>query len=233
MKCEPSVFSTTKRRPVCICCSADGSHYPQRTYAPGLFVLHQLLDCIMGYVYFIEAIGQNLFKIGITNKLNVRIDRLATACPFPLRIYGVIRTSEYVELEKKLHREYSAKRMKSYSGSFNEWFRLTRDGASQAIAFHGGIICAYQDESQVSVDPTQTQYRHKYNPLKDRFTLYHGLLFFIMALPIYFSMYVKVDELVAQVSAISGAPSGLLCAGRMYYQLFFANNKKDLFLNHD
>lgn len=65
--------------------------------------------------YFIEAIGQNLVKIGVAHNVERRLAQLQTACPFDLQILCAIE-DDYEEL---LHTVFESERVRG------EWFRLS------------------------------------------------------------------------------------------------------------
>lgn len=72
------------------------------------------------YVYFIEAIGQNLIKIGRANNPRERHKRLSTGNPYKLKILNVIKYDETEEnLERKMHKLFEEFR------SNGEWFELS------------------------------------------------------------------------------------------------------------
>jgi hypothetical protein len=68
-------------------------------------------------VYFVEAIGLNLIKIGHTQFLKSRIKALETQCPVPVILIGTILGNRAVEVS--LHWEFRHIR------SHGEWFEKT------------------------------------------------------------------------------------------------------------
>lgn len=68
-------------------------------------------------VYFIEAVGLELIKIGQTRLLDDRIRSLATGSPVPLKLIGYIAGT--AARERKLHKQFARDR------AHGEWFRAT------------------------------------------------------------------------------------------------------------
>jgi hypothetical protein len=76
---------------------------------------------IPGYVYIIEAIGSGHVKIGRSTSAVIRLDSLATASPFPLKLLRHIKTPDASGLERQLHQRYI--RFKVH----REWYALPPD----------------------------------------------------------------------------------------------------------
>lgn len=68
-------------------------------------------------VYFIEAVGHDLIKIGYALDLQKRFTGLMTASPAPLTLLGVLDGGPRLEME--IHEKLAAHR------SHGEWFRKT------------------------------------------------------------------------------------------------------------
>lgn len=68
-------------------------------------------------VYFIEAVGLGLVKIGYTADLTERLRKLAPGCPAPLRLLGTVPGG--LEIERHYHERLAACRTRG------EWFRLS------------------------------------------------------------------------------------------------------------
>lgn len=66
-------------------------------------------------VYFIEAVGLDLIKIGYTADLTERLRKLAPGCPAPLRLLGTVPGG--LEIERHYHERLTAHRTRG------EWFR--------------------------------------------------------------------------------------------------------------
>lgn len=96
----------------------------------------------MGYVYFIEAIGQSVFKIGKAEALPTRFNQLDTASPCELDIWGVIKSDHYDRIEKELHHKFRKQRLKKKNGRKKEWFAISRSEAAQSINHYGGFYTA-------------------------------------------------------------------------------------------
>lgn len=81
-----------------------------------------------GFVYFIQAGDQDLFKIGRTNGLpEDRLSTLQVASPVPLSLQWYIGTNEPKALEQALHQQFKPYRV---SG---EWFAITPEMIRDAL----------------------------------------------------------------------------------------------------
>jgi hypothetical protein len=80
-----------------------------------------------GYVYFLKS--EHGWKIGQTNSLQRRFKEIKTLLPFELNLEYTIKTSDYVELEKKLHNFFKDKRING------EWFLLNDDDIKSLYSF--------------------------------------------------------------------------------------------------
>mgnify|MGYP000940126279 CR=1 FL=1 len=78
-------------------------------------------------VYFIEAIGTGLVKIGYAADTSVRIPTLISGTPFPLTLLFVLPGGKSDELQ--YHRQFG------HHHHYNEWFRMEGDLAD-FIAAH-------------------------------------------------------------------------------------------------
>jgi len=58
-----------------------------------------------GWIYFFEAVGQDLFKIGRTRKGPQMRAKASTMCPHDLNLLGVVESVDIVEAEKKVHHD--------------------------------------------------------------------------------------------------------------------------------
>lgn len=103
----------------------------------------------VGYCYFLEAVGLNRFKIGHAKILPNRFDQLDTASPCDLKVFGVIRDVDYIQIENKLHRLLEQRRIRRTNGSkrWKEWFKLNRAEATKILHKYNGISEAYENES--------------------------------------------------------------------------------------
>lgn len=71
------------------------------------------------YVYIIRAGRTNLYKIGISNDPQGRLDSLQTANPYKLKLIHVFKADNAAAAEEELHRLLHNNRMEG------EWFKLT------------------------------------------------------------------------------------------------------------
>jgi len=69
-------------------------------------------------VYFIEAVGLDLVKIGYTEELIRRFKEIRTACPVKIQLVGFLNGDRSAEAH--LHRQY-----KDYRAE-GEWFRVSQ-----------------------------------------------------------------------------------------------------------
>lgn len=69
-------------------------------------------------VYFIEAIGLNLVKVGYTESFETRFNALSTSCPVPIKIIYIWDFPN----ASRLHEQYFHKKFKEQH-NHNEWFR--------------------------------------------------------------------------------------------------------------
>lgn len=84
------------------------------------------------YIYVIEAIGLDLFKIGMAVDFRARFSSYRTECPVPCRplIIAAVPKADVQKIESALHAHYQDRRRKG------EWFALTPediDGLEAAI----------------------------------------------------------------------------------------------------
>lgn len=95
-----------------ICCILRASVYTFGTVEEGLIL--ESIDSPRR-VYFIEAVGLDLIKIGFALRLSERIAELQTASPVPLRLLGSVLGGR--DLERFYHDCFADQRVKG------EWFR--------------------------------------------------------------------------------------------------------------
>jgi hypothetical protein len=80
-----------------------------------------------GYTYVIEAVGEQLYKIGRTGgDPHVRLQRLRTMSPVPLELVLVL---DHLAWEDVLHHHYRDKRQ------HGEWFALTTQDLDRLAAW--------------------------------------------------------------------------------------------------
>lgn len=89
-----------------------------------------------GYIYFFQAAGQNLFKIGRTSKSpQSRRRSLDTGCPYDLEILGVLQTIDIIEAENIIHeylKEFRVSKRK-------EWFQAEKGIIVEAMQRFGAM----------------------------------------------------------------------------------------------
>lgn len=69
------------------------------------------------YVYLIKA-ANGLVKIGVTRDINKRFSKIKSGSPIDVELIGSVLTATGRELERRLHQEFEAKRIRG------EWFAL-------------------------------------------------------------------------------------------------------------
>lgn len=82
-------------------------------------------------VYFLEAVGLDFFKIGVTHDLGKRVAALQTGCPAEIQLL-CLRSGGY-DLESHCHDAYSGRHV------YGEWFELDdsiREVAAQHRMWH-------------------------------------------------------------------------------------------------
>jgi hypothetical protein len=97
-----------------------------------------LQNGMAGYIYIISNIGsfgENLFKIGMTRRLNPqdRVDELGDASvPFRFDVHSLIFSNNAVELENNLHRKLHSKRVNKVNLR-KEFFNTTIDELEELV----------------------------------------------------------------------------------------------------
>lgn len=80
----------------------------------------------MGVVYLLR--NGDHYKIGMTTDLRTRIQTINTSLPSKAELLHTIRTCDYIELERKLHERFAAKRCNG------EWFTLDEEDIEEIKA---------------------------------------------------------------------------------------------------
>lgn len=94
-----------------------------------------------GHVYIISNIGsfgENIYKIGMTRRLDPvdRVDELSDASvPFDFDIHALIQSEDAPSLERKLHEEFSEKRMNKVNER-KEFFKVSLQEIESTIKNH-------------------------------------------------------------------------------------------------
>lgn len=82
----------------------------------------------MGYVYLINMVGTNFYKIGHTTRdVEIRLNELSTGNPEPLELVNYYKTDNYIKLESWLHRSYKAKKKEG------EWFEFDEEFVNEFV----------------------------------------------------------------------------------------------------
>jgi hypothetical protein len=89
-----------------------------------------------GIIYFFRHNKIDAVKIGLTNSDNIirRFTVFKTYSPFGAECIGVIRTNNFISLEKEIHKKLKESRINSK----NEWFSISKENAIKIINEYGG-----------------------------------------------------------------------------------------------
>ncbi len=108
-----------------------------------------------GYVYIISnigAFGENIFKIGVTRRLNPyeRITELSSASvPFKFDVHAMIFSYQAYELENELHKYFDRKRVNKVN-SRKEFFNITIDEIKDALEKHKDLTFEFKESPEAS-----------------------------------------------------------------------------------
>lgn len=81
-----------------------------------------------GYIYLINAVGTDKFKIGKTRSpVSTRLDDLQTGCPFRLRYVYHAYVQNMNQAERELHHQFSLFRC------IGEWFTLDQVNVQECV----------------------------------------------------------------------------------------------------
>ena len=90
-----------------------------------------------GFVYLIR--NKDLYKIGITKNLEQRMKQLK-----PDQIIKTVRTDNYAEIEKELHKKYKSERVPQ-----TEYFRLNSSQLAECKgSLRGNLLSSSNQSSQ-------------------------------------------------------------------------------------
>jgi len=73
---------------------------------------------VAGYVYLLQPVGVNIYKIGCTTDLDNRMKRYKSKYKFPVQYVGAIRYKDYFQAEREWHSMYTKYNL------VGEWFVL-------------------------------------------------------------------------------------------------------------
>lgn len=103
-----------------------------------------------GYVYIISnigAFGKNIFKIGVTRRLDPmeRIHELGSASvPFPFDVHALIFSDDAYKLESSLH-EYFSKNRVNMINKRKEYFHISIDDVKKALEKHKNLTFDFHE----------------------------------------------------------------------------------------
>lgn len=93
-----------------------------------------------GYIYFLKPKNkEGPVKIGRARNIKQRISQLQTSLPYDLKLIGYIGTSNYIKLEKEIHKIHKNKKIK------REWFDLKLIEVENIIKAYNGEITTYNN----------------------------------------------------------------------------------------
>lgn len=75
----------------------------------------------LGHVYFINIVGTNKYKIGVSTNVKRRLADISSVLPFELNILAINEIKNPFHFEEILHNQFKSKLIK------NEWFELNID----------------------------------------------------------------------------------------------------------
>lgn len=78
-----------------------------------------------GYVYLIQIVGFDLYKIGSSSKVEERLAVIQAHNPFDLVLIHTIASKRCKSLEFAIHEQFKSKQIRG------EWFKLTEDDVAQ------------------------------------------------------------------------------------------------------
>lgn len=81
------------------------------------------------YVYVVQFDESDLFKIGRTTNMGMRLTSLQTSCPYEIRLSYLFEVSDMSKCEIDLHNKYNASKVRG------EWFRLTSNDLSELVNY--------------------------------------------------------------------------------------------------
>jgi Meiotically Up-regulated Gene 113 (MUG113) protein len=82
-----------------------------------------------GCIYFFQAIGEDLFKIGRTSKSPLDRRKGLTGCPYELELVGVLESVDTYAAERSIHRYLTPYRVSTRK----EWFRAPKEVITEAM----------------------------------------------------------------------------------------------------
>jgi hypothetical protein len=82
-----------------------------------------------GYIYFFQAIGEDLFKIGRTSKSPQSRRKGLTGCPYELELVGILESVDTHAAERSVHRYLKPYRVSARK----EWFRAPKEVITEAM----------------------------------------------------------------------------------------------------
>jgi len=111
-----------------------------------------------GYIYLVNAVGTNKFKIGKTRvPVSHRIDELQTGCPIRLRYVYHAYVAHMSRIERELHYQFSCFR------SIGEWFALSHANVKECIT----LMRLVQVDQSLPLLPLEEEEEREEEGLKD------------------------------------------------------------------
>lgn len=103
--------------------------FPNRAFINGKDQLRKIANqkTDEGYVYLIQILDTNLFKIGVSKNPKRRLSDLSSILPFDLKAWAINKVNKPYELEQYIINEYKSNLIR------NEWFRFDGHEAQDVI----------------------------------------------------------------------------------------------------
>jgi len=106
-----------------------------------------------GYIYLVNAVGTNKFKIGQScSSVAKRINKLQTGCPFRLRYVYHTYVQNMNRTERELHREFAQFR------SVGEWFAFNFANVQECITL---MRLVQIDQPRAAIARTRVEWQPK------------------------------------------------------------------------
>lgn len=85
-------------------------------------------DNVPGYLYLINRVGSDSYKIGLTRNRSKRFSQLQCGCPEPLKFTHTVKVDRMFDSEKHLHNVFASYRTRG------EWFKLNRRTVAKVVS---------------------------------------------------------------------------------------------------
>jgi Meiotically up-regulated gene 113 len=139
----------------------------------------QKLADSVGYVYLLNAVETDIYKIGFSKNVIKRVNSLKSSSPIDISIYKIYKCYKAYYVEQELHKLFIDKRVN------NEWFRLDAQDLNKADGFirdfkisnsiNGDVITAQSGNGFFfhSYETEKREIRNEFEKLKEDFINKH------------------------------------------------------------